>query len=106
MTSVRLLRIFAIAVGLLVSTTSTLGGEPRRLTLEEAVQLAVQQNRSLKIARLKVKENEYRKEAARSDYFPTITNQSNALHISELQALNVPPGVFGTVSGVPIPAVR
>src|SRR6516225_4926061 len=106
MIPVRLFRIIAIAVGLLVSTTSTLAGEPRRLTLREAVQLAVEQNRSLKIARLRVKENEYKKEAARSDYFPTITNQSNALHISELQALNVPPGAFGTVSGVPIPAVN
>jgi outer membrane protein TolC len=103
---VRLFQICAVTVALLVSTTSTLAGEPRRLTLAEAVQLAVQQNRVLKISRLKVKENEYKKDAARSDYFPTITNQSNALHISELQALNVPPGSFGTVSGVPIPAVN
>src|SRR6516162_6409955 len=106
MNSHRSFRICAIAVALLVSTTSTLAGEPRRLTLAEAVQLAVEQNRGLKISRLKVKENEYKKDAARSDYFPTITNQSNALHITELQALNVPPGAFGTVSGVPIPAVN
>jgi len=66
----------------------------------------VQQNRGLKISRLKVKENEYKKDAARSDYFPTITNQSNALHITELQALTVPQGAFGTVSGVAIPAVN
>jgi len=106
MTRVRLFRTWVIAAALLASTTSTIAGQVRRLTLEEAVQLAVQQNRGLKIARLKVKENEYKKDAARSDYFPTITNQSNALHISELQALNVPPGAFGTVSGFPIPAVN
>jgi outer membrane protein TolC len=106
MTPFRSFRIWAIAAALLASTTSTLAGETRRLTLAEAVQLAVQQNRTLKIARLKVKENQYKKDAARSDYFPAITNQSNALHISELQALNVPPGSFGTVSGVPIPAVN
>jgi outer membrane protein TolC len=99
-------RISAIALGLLLCSHSCLAGETRRLTLAEAVRLAIEQNRSLKIARLKVKENEYKKDAARSDYFPTITNQSNALHISELQALNVPPGAFGTVSGVPIPAVN
>ena len=106
MTPVKLFQICAVTAALLVSTTSTLAGERRRLTLAEAVQLAVQQNRALKISRLKVKENEYKKDAARSDYFPTITNQSNALHITELQALNVPPGSFGTVSGVPIPAVN
>jgi outer membrane protein TolC len=99
-------RISAIAMGLLLCSHSCLAGETRRLTLAEAVRLAVAQNRTLKIARLKVKENEYKKDAARSDYFPTVTNQSNALHISELQALNVPPGAFGTVSGVPIPAVN
>lgn len=106
MTPLRLFWIRTIGVALLVSTTSALAGEPRRLTLAEAVQLAVQQNRSLKIARLKVKESEYKKDEARSDYFPTITNQSNALHITELQALIVSPGAFGTVSGVPIPAVN
>ena len=99
-------RISAIALGLLLCSYSCLAGETRRLTLAEAVRLAVEQNRTLKIARLKVKENEYKKDAARSAYFPTITNESDALHISELQAINVPPGAFGTVSGVPIPAVN
>jgi outer membrane protein TolC len=97
-------RIQVIALGVLFCTHSSGAGEVRRLTLVEAVRLAVQQNRTLKIARLKVKENEYKKDAARSAYFPTITNQSNALHISELQTLTVPQGAFGTVSGVPIPA--
>jgi outer membrane protein TolC len=99
-------RISAIALGLLLCSHACLAGETRRLTLAEAVRLAVEQNRSLKIARLKVKENEYKKDAAHSAYFPTITNESDALHISELQAINVPPGAFGTVSGVPIPAVN
>src|SRR5215472_16926476 len=106
MNSRKSLRITAIGLALLFCCQSCFAGETRRLTLAEAVQLAVQQNRGLKIARLKVKENEYKKDAARSDYFHTITNQSNALHISKLQALNVPPGAFGTVSGVPIPAVN
>ena len=33
---------------------------------------------ALKTTRLKVKGNEYKKDAASSDYFPTITNQSSA----------------------------
>jgi outer membrane protein TolC len=63
----------------------------------------VEQNRTLKIARFKVQENEHRKEGARSAYFPIITNESNALHISELENLSIPPGAFGTAAGVPIP---
>jgi len=106
MNSHRSFRISAIALVPLLFSSASFAGETRRLTLAEAVRLAVEQNRSLKIARLKVKENEYKKDAAHSAYFPTITNESDALHISELQALNVPPGSFGTVSGVPIPAVN
>ena len=102
----KFLRAMVTAGVLSFCATSVLPGEGRRLTLAEAVHLAVQQNRTLKIARLKIQENQHRKEGTRSDYFPTITNQSNALHISELQALSIPPGAFGTATGVPIPNVN
>ena len=99
----RSLRILAAAGVLLLLPASALRAEVRRLKLEEAVRMAVEQNRTLKIARFKVQENEHRKEGARSSYFPTITNQSNALHISELQDFTIPPGALGTAAGVPIP---
>src|ERR1700726_3188226 len=76
----------------------------RRLTLTQAVQLAIGQNRSLKIARLKVVENEQKKAGERSEYFPKITNQSNLLHITELQNIGIPAGAFGTVGGALVPA--
>ena len=53
-----------------------------RLTLTDAVHTAIRQNRALKIARLKVTENEYRKTGEHAAYFPTIQNESNALHIT------------------------
>ena len=95
----------SMAVGglFLLGAASALPDQVRHLKLEEAVRLALEQNRALKIARLKVKENEYKKGEARSDYFPTITNQSNALHITELQNITIPQGGLGTVSGAPIP---
>jgi outer membrane protein TolC len=75
----------------------------RHLTLTEAVHLAVAQNRALKIARLKVVENEQKKAGERSGYFPALTNQSNVLHITELQQLDIPAGAFGGVNGTAIP---
>jgi outer membrane protein TolC len=75
----------------------------RRLTLTEAVHLAISQNRALKIARLKVRENEHKKAREHSAYFPAITNQSNALHITDLQIVEIPTGTFGRVAGTPIP---
>ena len=73
------------------------------LTLTDAVHRAISQNRALKIARLKVTEEEHRRAGEHSAYFPAITNQSNALHISDLQFVEIPVGGFGTVAGIPIP---
>ena len=52
----RTLRIAGLAV--LCASSLADGAEVRRLTLAEAVRLAVGQNRQLKIARLKIEENE------------------------------------------------
>jgi outer membrane protein TolC len=82
--------------------TNAQAAEVRHLTLEEAVQLAIKQNRSLKIVRLKVEENQQKKAQERSAYFPTLTNQSNALHITELQNILVPAGGLGNVSKKPL----
>ena len=76
----------------------------RRITLTEAVHLAISQNRALKIARLKVTENEQKKAGEHSAYFPLVTNQSNALHITDLQFVEIPAGAFGIVGTTFIPA--
>lgn len=76
----------------------------RHLTLTEAVQLAIAQNRSLKIARLKVVENEEKKVGERSAYFPKITNESNVLHVTELQNIGIPTGAFGVAGGSLVPS--
>ena len=76
----------------------------RRITLTEAVHLALSQNHLLKIARLKVSENEQKKAGQRSAYFPSITNQSNILHVTQLQSIGIPAGAFGTVGGGLVPA--
>jgi outer membrane protein TolC len=75
----------------------------RHLSLKEAVQLALSQNRSLKIARLKVTENEQQKAGARSAYFPNLTNQSNLVHVTGLQNIGIPAGALGTVGGAEVP---
>lgn len=103
MTGRNLLRLSAMAGAFLFCASAALTDEVRHLKLEEAVRVALQQNRALKIARLKVKENESKKAAAHSDYLPTITNQSNVLHISELQNITVPAGSLGSVAGSNLP---
>jgi outer membrane protein TolC len=79
------------------------GADVRHLTLTEALHLAISQNRALKIARLKVNENRQKQNREHAGYFPELTNQSNALHITALQIIELPTGSFGAIGGIPIP---
>ncbi len=99
-----LFRTLAIAGLAVLSSDPQNAAEIRRITLTEAVRLAISQNRALKIARLKVIENQENKAGQRSAYFPSITNQSNALHITDLQNIVIPAGALGTVGGSFVPA--
>ena len=71
--------------------------DPMNLTLLEAVRLALAQNHALKIARLKIQENEQKKAGTRADYFPKIKNESNFLHTTSVENIEVPRGTFGVV---------
>jgi outer membrane protein TolC len=74
------------------------------LTLPQAIDLALKQNRSLGLARLGVADSEHKKQIARSDYFPHIKNESSVLHITELAGVEIPAGAFGNhASTGPIP---
>lgn len=78
---------------------------PLPLTLSQAIDLALKQNRSLQLARLAVSESEYKKEIARSAYFPQIKNESSLLHVTELAGVEIPAGTFGLPAATgPIPA--
>jgi outer membrane protein TolC len=91
-------------VGIISVVTSFGQAEVRRLTLQEAIHLALAQNRSLKLARLKVAENQQRKAGERSSYFPSLTNQSNALYVTDLQNIGIRAGALGTAAGQLIPS--
>ena len=79
--------------------------ETPKLTLDEAVTLAVAQNSSLKIAGAKVREGREKRKSVRSDYFPHLSNDTTAFHITNNQLVNVPAGSLGTIPGVgPFPA--
>jgi outer membrane protein TolC len=75
------------------------------LTLAQAIDLALKQNRSLQLAHLAVTDSEHKKEIARSAYFPRVKNESSFLHITELAGVEIPAGAFGvsTATGA-IPA--
>jgi outer membrane protein TolC len=95
--------ILVAAVGI-AAAAPQYASDVRNLTLTEAVHLAIGQNHALKIARLKVAENEQKKAGQRSSYFPTLKNESNILHVTDLQNISIPTGAFGTNGGPYVPS--
>ena len=76
---------------------------PRRITLDEAVQLALKHNHLVRIAQYRVEEKEQAKQIARSGYFPLLRNDSNLAQLTDTQFIAIPQGSLGVAAGAPIP---
>ena len=85
-----------------LTIASACDGQERKIGLQEAIDLAVRQNHAVKMAHYEVAAEKEKKRNAYSDYFPSITNESNAIHITNLERIEVPPGAFGAVPGGPL----
>jgi outer membrane protein TolC len=73
-------------------------GADASLTLPQAIDLALKQNRTLRLAGLSVHDMEHKKEITRSAYFPHISNDSKLTYITELAGIEIPRGAFGVPS--------
>lgn len=78
----------------------------RHITLQEAVQLALQHNHLVRIGEFKVEEQQHAKEAAKSEYFPSIRNDSNFVRLTDTQLIQIYAGGLGTVGGSPVPSAN
>jgi outer membrane protein TolC len=76
---------------------------PRHMTLQEAVQLAVKHNHSIRIAGYMVEEKRQAKEVAKSSYFPSIRNDSSFLHVTDTELIQIKAGSLGVAGGTSIP---
>ncbi len=77
----------------------------RRITLGEAVQLALKHNHNVRIAGYAVDEKQHAKEAAKGSYFPSVRNDSSFLRVTDTQLIQINSGSLGTAGGTPIPPV-
>ena len=96
---------FRIIAFLVISIPiAALAADSVALTLPEAVRLAIAQNRTIKLARLKVQEKEQNKAGAKANYFPTLKNQSAFAHVTSVQNVDIPRGAFGVLeTSGPVP---
>src|SRR5277367_1402304 len=103
--ALRLLLLAELSQLIFVGAAHAQGSAPMELTLSQAIDLALQQNRQIKLAQLAVVDSEHKKTIARSAYFPQIKNESTVLHITELEGVSFPAGAFGSPPATgPIPA--
>jgi len=79
---------------------------PRHLTLQDAVQLALQHNHDIRIADYTVEEKRQAKAVAKSSYFPSIRNDSTFLHVTDTELIQVKSGSLGVAGGTSIPPVN
>ena len=77
----------------------------RQIQLEEAISLALAQNRTIAMAHKDTDHYEQLKAKARADYYPRITNNAEVSYITDREGIVLPAGSFGvpTATG-PIPA--
>jgi len=90
--------ILAAQVTLTVSATAPAENmSKRQLTLEDARQLALSNNKGLALARLSVQEKRYARTAARTDYFPKLLGNVTYFHFNDTlgSVVTAPTGKFG-----------
>jgi outer membrane protein TolC len=85
---------------------SNMAPQPRKITLQEAVQLALKHNHDIRIAGYTVEEKEHAKQVAKSAYFPSIRNDSIFVHVTDTEFVEIKAGALGTVGGTQIPAAN
>jgi multidrug efflux pump subunit AcrB/outer membrane protein TolC len=74
------------------------------VTLEEALQMAMNKNSTVRIAEQKVKEADGKVIQARANYFPDAINQTNAFHSNQADFMTIPAGALGTYGATgPLP---
>src|ERR1700676_1706782 len=79
---------------------------PRRIKLQEAVQLALKHNHDIRIAGYTVEEKERAKQVAKSSYFPSIRNDSSFMHVTDSELIQIKSGSLGVAGGTAIPPVN
>jgi outer membrane protein TolC len=78
---------------------------PIRLTLDQAIELALKQNHSVRLRSLSVEQMQSKKDETRSNYMPQIKASGSTLHVTELEGIAIPEGAFGSYPSTgPVPS--
>ena len=101
-------RVSLLALLLLAGTSPAFAQQPeapaaRRISLREAVDMAVARNHGVRLAQLSVDEKDRATEIARSAYFPQVRNETSVVRLTDTQLIAIPAGGLGVVGATPVP---
>ena len=106
--TVRRLATTGITAGVLIMALAFVPAakaEQKRISLDEAVALAMNNNSTVKLASLKLREAEAKQVQAKSNYFPQVSNESSLYSIIEKQRIDLSAGSLGVIPPLgPVPA--
>ena len=78
---------------------------PMRLTLDQAIDLALKRNHSVRLRSLSVDQMQSKKDEARSNYLPHINANGSISHITDIEGVSIPAGAFGNYPSTgPVPS--
>src|SRR5262245_8670857 len=102
------LRASTFALLLYAGTGAAFAQQPetpaaRRITLREAVDLALAHNHVVRLAQLSVDEKDRVTEIAKSAYFPQVRNDTTVVHLTDTQLIEIPAGGLGVVGAALVP---
>lgn len=92
--------VIVIMAAVLLLGTGKASADTLKLSLNEAVELALKQNSFLKISRAKVVENQHKVSSVRADCFPHLANDTKYMALSSQQLVTIPAGSLGTIPGL------
>jgi outer membrane protein TolC len=104
----RRIHILAFALSIFTAGTFATAAQSnpstlRRITLQEAVDLALKHNHVVRIAESAVEEKRNAKDVAKSSYFPVLRNESNFVHLTDTQFIQIPSGSLGVIGTALVP---
>lgn len=95
-----------ILLGLTLALNSTAQqSAPIHLSLDQAIDLALKQNHSVRLRSLAVDDMRSKKDEARSNYMPQMKASGGVHHVTELAGVEIPASAFGNFPSTgPVPA--
>lgn len=95
-----------IFLGLTLAQISTAQqNAPIHLSLDQAIDLALKQNHSVRLRSLAIDDMRSKKDEARSNYMPQMKASGGVHHVTELAGIDIPAGAFGNFPSTgPVPA--